>query len=89
MKSGRWGGEEFIMIAPHSVSYKTFVKKLENIRQEVEETVFKTENGKAIDLTISIGAYSLSDKMSVEEAIGYADKNLYKAKKSGRNTIIK
>ena len=89
IKSGRWGGEEFIMIAPHNVSYKAFVKKLEDIRKEVSQTKFKTADGNIIRLTISIGAHSLRLKMPLEEAISYADKNLYTAKHNGRNKLVK
>ena len=89
IKSGRWGGEEFVMIAPHTVEYAAFCSRLEKIRKKVESTKFKTEDGKKIKITISIGAARLNEDYTVEEAISYADKNLYVAKKTGRNKLVK
>ena len=85
---GRWGGEEFVMIAPHNISYNTFKNTLEKLRQKVERTKFKIENNKEIDVTISIGSAKASSGISLEDAISNADVNLYKAKESGRNRLI-
>ncbi len=89
IKSGRWGGEEFVMIAPSSVEYAAFCNRLEKIRKKVESTKFKSEDGRRIKVTISIGAARLNDDLTVDEAISNADKNLYVAKKTGRNKLVK
>ena len=89
IKSGRWGGEEFVMIAPSSVEYAAFCNRLEKIRKKVEATKFKSEDGRKIKVTISIGAARLNDDLTVDEAISNADKNLYVAKKTGRNKLVK
>ena len=87
--SGRWGGEEFVLISPHNISYNNFVTTLEKLRQKVEKTKFEIENGKQIDLTISIGAASVDGTTNLEDAVSQADAKLYKAKESGRNKLIK
>ena len=87
--SGRWGGEEFILIAISSVSYKVFTNILEKMRVRVEKTKFKIENDQEIDVTISIGSTSVDGEVKLEDAIGKADVNLYKAKESGRNRLVK
>ena len=86
---GRWGGEEFVILAPHSIRYSEFTKILEKIRVIISETKFEIENNKKINLTISVGATTIKNYNNIEEAIGIADLNLYKAKESGRNQLIK
>lgn len=86
---GRWGGEEFVMIAPHTISYSEFTKILERLRINISEVKFDIENNKEINLTISIGAAKVKKHENIEEAIGYADINLYKAKSGGRNMLVK
>ena len=86
--SGRWGGEEFLIITPCDISYKQFLNILEKIRIKVSKTKFDTEDKKKIDLTISIGASSINSYDKLEDVITEADKNLYKAKKTGRNKLV-
>ena len=86
---GRWGGEEFIFIAPHNIRYSEFTKILEKLRLTIKELDFEIENDKTINLTISIGSAKISDFNTLEDAIKIADVNLYKAKKTGRNKLIK
>ena len=86
---GRWGEEEFVMIAPHNIKYEEFTKILEDLRVKISETKFIIENGKKINLTISIGSTKIKEYKSIEEAISKADINLYKAKENGRNKLIK
>ena len=77
------------MIAPHNIKYKEFTKILEDLRIKVSETKFIIENGKKINLTISIGSAKIKEYENIEEAISKADINLYKAKETGRNKLVK
>lgn len=82
---GRFGGEEFVIIAPNRKKYHA-VKFGGRLRRAVEEHVFrygKTE----IRITASIGIASLFEGRDVEAALERADKALYHAKESGRNRI--
>ena len=85
---GRWGGEEFILLAPSSVKYKEFLEILRKLNLKVSKTKFKVESGEEINLTISIGAATIPPGLTVEEAIGMADRCLYEAKETGRNKVI-
>lgn len=86
---GRWGGEEFVMIAPHNIKYSEFTNILEKLRIKISKMDFEIENNKKINLTISIGSTKINDYKNIEEAIGMADVNLYKAKETGRNKLVK
>ena len=83
---GRWGGEEFVLIAPSEISYETFLELLEKLRSKVEKSKFIIENKKKINLTISVGAYH--GRKRLENLISDADENLYQAKETGRNKVI-
>ena len=84
---GRWGGEEFLIIANSKIKYSEFVNILENIRIDVSNTKFTIKNKKKIDITVSIGSKYIKDK-AIEESVSKADKNLYKAKQTGRNKVV-
>lgn len=76
----RYGGEEFLLILPmtENMAYETLAK----IKQEVEH--FK---GKVCPFTISIGM-SYCKGTNVMHTFKEADKALYKAKNTGRNSIV-
>ena len=86
--SGRWGGEEFIMIAPYDIEYSRFTKILERLRMSVENRKFKIEADEEINITISVGSAKIKKYTTLEEAVSIADENLYKAKEEGRNKVV-
>lgn len=79
---GRWGGEEFIVILPHTTQEQALAAA-ENLRQSVEEFWF----GLDFPITISIGVGEMSRSISVHESVGMIDGALYSAKNSGRNCV--
>lgn len=85
---GRYGGEEFLIVLDN-VDNNTAYTIAEKIRKKVEKNKFQYGN-KSIPITASFGVCTLDESLNTMESfIEYADKNLYKAKKSGRNTTIK
>ena len=76
---GRWGGEEFIVILPHT-TYNDALKIAEKLRRTIENHDFK---GKKVTVSIGITEY----KGDLEENLKKADEALYEAKNSGRNQI--
>ena len=86
---GRWGGEEFVMLAPHTMKYKDFIKTLEILRIKISEVKFDINDNKKINITVSIGAAEIKNYRSLEESIKKADERLYKAKQTGRNKLVK
>ena len=88
MISGRWGGEEFVMIASSDIPYEDFIKVLDNFRVKVSKTKFPIEDNQKINVTVSIGACKVTDYDNLEKVILKADENLYKAKEKGRNRVI-
>jgi diguanylate cyclase (GGDEF)-like protein len=85
---GRLGGEEFIVILPHTPQDRALTVA-ERIRDAVESEDFKFDN-KRVTVTVSIGVVSypfegLSDKKTMLKAV---DEALYVAKRSGRNRVM-
>lgn len=80
--AGRWGGEEFLIIATET-DLNGALQLAENLRKNVDEFRFKKVNR----ATISIGVAELEAQDTIETILKRADDNLYKAKDSGRNCI--
>jgi len=87
--AARYGGEEFACILPgrRLADAGAFGERL---RAEISSTDFFAGNA-PVPVTISAGAAEftgLADGSGTREIIDCADKNLYRAKNSGRNRVI-
>ena len=83
---GRIGGDEFIVVLPHT-SLEQSLKIAERIRFRIEESVFEISKQK-IKLTASFGlTTSNSKQIEFEEMITLADEALYQSKNKGRNQV--
>ena len=91
--SGRYGGEEFIILIQNSDITKS-MNIIEKIRKEISGISINYLNYIINNITISGGIYNVNykyDKNNKEEIrnrfIDYADKALYKSKNNGKNQI--
>ncbi len=80
---GRWGGEEFLVLATHT-EMEGAAALAERIRQEVERTPF----GVVGTVTISLGVATIQEGESLEQLEARVDKALYAAKDAGRNRVV-
>ncbi|HPK44095.1 MAG TPA: GGDEF domain-containing protein [Spirochaetota bacterium] len=86
----RYGGEEFMIILPETKS-EDAINVAERMKQEIMNT---QHNYSSINFTVtaSFGIVSIKDMIdkfeTIDDIIKKVDDNLYKAKNSGRNTII-
>lgn len=80
--SGRYGGEEFIIILPDTDREGAMIYA-DRLRQEIEAMRF---GEKRISITISGGLATYTDETAVE-LVKIADQHLYYAKRNGRNCI--
>lgn len=82
---GRYGGEEFLVIAPDSDLQGTHTLA-ERIRNSVANTPIETPAGK-VPATVSLGVAEFSGERPIDAQalLQLADDALYRAKKSGRN----
>lgn len=85
--AGRFGGEEFIIVL-NNTDLKNAYNVAEKIRKQLESTTFNYDDIN-INITVSFGVYSITDyDMKISDLLTKVDKNLYKAKESGRNRTI-
>ena len=82
---GRFGGEEFVIIAPETDKNGAFIFA-DKIRKIIQKTKFIYKKTR-IDITISAGVSDRKEGNSYEEVLKIADERLYKAKKGGRNRV--
>lgn len=85
---GRYGGEEFAIILPHT-SIAQAQPLAERLRNLIETHAFDVEDG-SVRLTASIGIAEVCNPAiaSVEDWVNAADAALYEAKAQGRNRVI-
>lgn len=80
---GRYGGEEFLLVLPHTHQLGA-LQCVERIRRAVNESAFETSCGSLV-ATFSAGIAEYSRGETVAETLNRADAALYKAKNNGRN----
>ncbi|MCF5349609.1 diguanylate cyclase, partial [Pseudomonas simiae] len=82
----RWGGEEFLIVLPHTLINEAEILA-ERLRQQVaaEPFILIVRN---IDVTLSLGIAMYQEGDSTfADTIARADKALYQAKQQGRNRV--
>jgi diguanylate cyclase (GGDEF)-like protein len=82
---GRWGGEEFIVVLPHTSIEEGFAL-MERLREDVAKTVVPCA-GHHHRVTISIGVADGTDDGLPHHVVKRADDALYDAKVAGRDTV--
>lgn len=80
---GRWGGEEFLIICPHTDEEGVHVIA-ENLRSRVEEYSFSVVGKK----TASFGIAQYDSSTLAENLFHQLDRALYCAKNMGRNQVV-
>lgn len=82
---GRWGGEEFLIVFPHTE--KNVRQIMESIRSHIAEKPFGFERF-ILNVSITAGVSWFHKNSSIDGTIAEADFLLYHGKKSGKNRII-
>jgi len=81
----RWGGDEFIVAL--KADDNTCLEVLHRFNQELLDHPILTNFG-LIEGTISAGVTQMRKHESIDAGIARADKNLYRAKESGRSRVV-
>ncbi|MCP9761030.1 GGDEF domain-containing protein, partial [Aquitalea sp. S1-19] len=79
---GRWGGEEFLIICPHTDSAGAY-QLAENLRKKIQDFKFSVVGHK----TASFGVASFQIENQGQDIVSRADAALYAAKERGRNRV--
>jgi two-component system cell cycle response regulator len=83
----RYGGEEFAVILPETIGENALIVA-EKIRKTFEQIDFYPQPEERINKTLSIGVAQLDSDDDMSALIERADKNLYRAKREGRNRTV-
>ena len=83
---GRWGGEEFLLVLPHT-DLEGIAKLGERVRAAVAAEPFALDDGGQLAVTVSCGG-AVGEGFEPEELVKRADAALYEAKESGRNRVV-
>ncbi|MDJ0881051.1 MAG: diguanylate cyclase [Gammaproteobacteria bacterium] len=80
---GRWGGEEFVIIAKHIQ-----IDESVDFAQRIVDSISSMQIEPVGRITISIGVASLESQEQFEAVLLRADSALYQAKERGRNQVV-
>jgi len=86
--AGRYGGEEFVVVLPHT-SAEGGLAYGERLRSAIEQLEIAVASGEVLRVTCSIGIAQMATTESPqpEQALAHADQALYAAKRGGRNRV--
>jgi two-component system cell cycle response regulator len=84
--AGRYGGEEYIIILPHTNLSSAWVIA-ERIRSIIEKAEMKDPAGNVFAVTVSQGLSNWERYEDADSLISCTDEALYKAKEKGRNRV--
>lgn len=82
----RWGGEEFLLLLPHSDSVQA-MHTANRIRENIAAAPIKVGD-QTLSITITMGVATLQEQEKFEAATHRADVALYAGKVAGRNQVI-
>jgi len=83
---GRYGGEEFLIVAPGPESSKP-ESMFERICEHVRNSIITTE-ASDVSITVSIGVAKFSGGESFDTLLAASDQALYQAKALGRDQVV-
>jgi len=83
----RWGGDEFLVIAPHIASREALTIVAEKLRAEIKARPFSF-GAERRALTVSIGGYFADPREDTDAVLKAADDALYTAKQNGRDCTV-
>jgi diguanylate cyclase (GGDEF)-like protein len=85
----RYGGEEFLVVLPGADEEKA-AERAEEIREGIKALVTRLADHTLPGITMSLGVSQLdSEALTAEAALAAADRALYEAKNTGRNTVVR
>jgi diguanylate cyclase (GGDEF)-like protein len=87
--TGRYGGEEFVVILPET-DIETARRKVESLREAIASTPMElADRQETVYVTISAGLASFpEDGEDATELFATADERMFEAKREGRNRVV-
>lgn len=83
---GRWGGEEFLVVCPHT-DQAGALELAEELRREIEAADFPVDQTVTVSIGLAVAEPGGHEGENSDRIIAVADSALYQAKRSGRNRV--
>lgn len=80
---GRWGGEEFLIVAPNTNLQETLA-----LAEKLRVLIAQEDFEEAGELSASFGVAACDTDTPVKTSIKHADDALYQAKETGKNRVV-
>ncbi len=80
---GRWGGDEFVLLLPNTARDEAI-----ELADRLKTIISNNKLSTAGSITCSFGLAVYKNNYDEEAFISTADENLYKAKRSGKNSLV-
>ena len=80
----RWGGEEFLILLPHT-NLDGAIVVAEKVRTTIASILISKEN---LTVTSSFGVSQMNDEDNENSLLTKSDKCLYEAKNTGKNKVV-
>jgi diguanylate cyclase (GGDEF)-like protein len=86
--AGRFGGEEFVLLLPHTRAVDAF-RAADRVRSRIAGLPLRAPDGAIVRVTASVGVAALDagSRRELTELLAMADAALYRAKRGGRNQV--
>jgi diguanylate cyclase (GGDEF)-like protein len=86
--AGRFGGEEFVLLLPHTRAVDAF-RVAERVRDHISGLSLRTADALPAGVTVSVGVAALDpgSRRELSELLAAADAALYRAKRDGRDQV--
>lgn len=86
--AARYGGDEFILLLPHSTAEEA-ARVVQRVREEYRQAAsIILRRNEGATMSVGIGSRRGDDPVSAENLVAAADAALYQAKGAGRNRIV-
>lgn len=83
----RYGGEEFAVIMPDTTAEEASVVA-ERVRIAIEQAQWPRHPNRPVSVSVGVAGCDSAPRISAESWIESVDRNLYRAKRDGRNRVV-
>jgi len=85
--AARYGGDEFVLLMPHT-SCEEAAFAVERIREEFREGTAKLLNREGMHMSVGVSSHFKNRPASADQLVALADRALYEAKDAGRDRVV-
>lgn len=87
--AGRYGGDEFVLLLPHTdpeLARQVALRIQEQFNQSIDQLL--NDNRQGLNMSVGISCASMSQPANADQLVALADAALYRAKQSGKARVV-